>query len=167
MWGKKKKDTDTTTIKRTTKIKETYTVPASNMNPETVVSTKSKVKEEQTFNQNQYQTSDIRDQSGNVQIEKDMGSRNRSRSSSSEREREKIRMESSLGNPNNYGLIRDAPVVESNAPGGLNETRTYQTTLEGDLSESLHLGKNLYGETGYASPYYMVQQPFPGQTVYV
>ena len=59
MWGKKKKDTDTTTIKHTTKIKESYTVPASDMNPETVVSTKSKVKEEQTFDQNQYQTSNI------------------------------------------------------------------------------------------------------------
>ncbi len=29
------------------------------------------------------------------------------------------------------------------------------------------LGKNLYGETGYASSGYSIQQPFPGQTVYV
>lgn len=76
-------------------------------------------------------------------------------------------MESSLGNPYNYGLIRDAPVVQSGVPPALNQTGTYQSTFEGDLSENLHLGKNLYGETGYASPYYIMQQPFPGQTVYV
>lgn len=30
-----------------------------------------------------------------------------------------------------------------------------------------HLGKNLYGETGHATTVYSLQQPFPGQTVYV
>lgn len=34
-------------------------------------------------------------------------------------------------------------------------------------SRSGGLGKNLYGETGYASSGYSIQQPFPGQTVYV
>jgi hypothetical protein len=29
------------------------------------------------------------------------------------------------------------------------------------------LGKNLYGETGYATNVISQQQPFPGQTVYV
>lgn len=29
------------------------------------------------------------------------------------------------------------------------------------------LGKNLYGETGFASTGYSIQQPFPGQTVYI
>lgn len=75
MWGKKNKDTDTTTIKRTTKIKETYTVPASNLNPEVVIPTGSKIKEEQIISQNPYQTSTLPVQSGNAQIEKGLGSK--------------------------------------------------------------------------------------------
>ena len=60
MWGKKKRDTDTT-IKRTTKIKESYITPSSNINPEIVVFTKSKVNVEQTFNQDQNEASKIHD----------------------------------------------------------------------------------------------------------
>jgi hypothetical protein len=59
MWGKKKRDTDTT-IKRTTKIKESYITPSSNINPEIVVFTKSKVNNlEQTFSQDQNKASKI------------------------------------------------------------------------------------------------------------
>ncbi len=52
MWGQKKRDTDTT-IKRITEVKESCSLPSSNINPEILVSTKSKVKVEQTINQYQ------------------------------------------------------------------------------------------------------------------
>ena len=39
-----------------------------------------------------------------------------------------------------------------------------QTTYTGSTGP---LGKNLYGETGYATQMHQPQEPFPGQTVYV
>lgn len=42
----------------------------------------------------------------------------------------------------------------------------YTNYQEANLN-GMVLGKNLYGETGYVTPDYTIQQPFPGQTVYV
>lgn len=35
------------------------------------------------------------------------------------------------------------------------------------LGPNAPVGKNLYGETGFATTAYSLQQPFPGQTVYL
>lgn len=49
------------------------------------------------------------------------------------------------------------PELSSNTVSGA-------TTYTGNTGP---LGKNLYGETGYATQSYQPQEPFPGQTVYV
>lgn len=76
-------------------------------------------------------------------------------------------MGTGLSSSGNFGLIKDAPMIESNILPTNIDSRYDTSIINRDSALGLHLGKNLYGETGLASDYYQIQQPFPGQTVYI
>ena len=147
-------------------------MPVENYNPEVILPTKtSKLKEQQVITQPPIQTLNAPIQASNlaaVPVESNVVKRKVSRSSSSSSERnKKMNVGPSLSSSGNFGLIRDAPLVESNILPANIDSRYDTSILNRDSASGLPLGKNLYGETGLASNYYQLQQPFPGQTVYM
>lgn len=84
-----------------------------------------------------------------------------------------------IGNVDRFGqpstISQPSIIPLGNIQTGYGPTTTYDTNLSSNIppgstaftGSTGPLGKNLYGETGYATQSYQPQEPFPGQTVYV
>jgi hypothetical protein len=84
-----------------------------------------------------------------------------------------------VGNVNQFGqpstLTQPTSIPTGNIQTGYGPSTGFDTSLGGNTvsgqtiytSGTGPLGKNLYGETGYATHGYQPQEPFPGQNVYV
>ena len=140
------------------------------------------------YGQNQYQTGNMPGQSstlGGLQGESGMKHKRSYSSSSSSSDRNKrTSIHANLGpnsrgnidtinqplfgqpNYNTTGNIQSGYGPTGYGPGGY-DSNMYAGNTGGYAHSNLPLGKNLYGETGYISPDYTLQQPYPGQTVYV
>lgn len=174
MFGKK--DKDTTEIKQKTKIKEKFTVPATDINQgltniPTIPTGTMNIPSSQQYSQGSNypgQGTTISSMPVGSNIGSNVG-RNRSSSSSSSSSNE--------GNRNTGLSSGLAPT--GNIQTGYGPTTGYDTTFTNtgvagssgltgiSPGSNMPLGKNLYGETGFVTPGYQVQEPFPGQNVYV